>query len=236
MGLCFSDAATKAIMDKSHKVDHDMDMRKREAERRIKLLLLGERSPPARPQRPMQPALPTHRRVVPSARSGRPSALPTLPPSGARGRGAAAPPALRPGAVGTPSTCDALSLRPLARLKQAPFARAFPGPAGSGESGKSTIFKQMRILHGKGFSQDEREKMVEVIQQSIMAQMQVLVDMAEELDCSIADTKSAAAFGELDPSSYDSEAAEIVSSLWGDTGIQRAYELRSRFQLNDSAA
>lgn len=46
MGLCFSDAATKAIMDKSHKVDHDMDMRKREAERRIKLLLLGERALP----------------------------------------------------------------------------------------------------------------------------------------------------------------------------------------------
>lgn len=42
MGLCFSDAATKARVEESRRVDKEMDVAKREAERRIKLLLLGE--------------------------------------------------------------------------------------------------------------------------------------------------------------------------------------------------
>jgi hypothetical protein len=42
MGLCFSDAATKARVEESRRVDKEIDLAKREAERRIKLLLLGE--------------------------------------------------------------------------------------------------------------------------------------------------------------------------------------------------
>jgi len=111
-----------------------------------------------------------------------------------------------------------------------------PFCAGSGESGKSTIFKQMRILHGKGFSQEEREKMVDVIQQSILTQMQVLVDMAAELSCPVEDSDALAAFTEADPTTYDASLASVVERLWADAGIQGAYALRSRFQLNDSAS
>lgn len=108
--------------------------------------------------------------------------------------------------------------------------------AGSGESGKSTIFKQMRLLHKSGFSTDEKERLVDVIKGSILSQMQVLLDMAAELDTPITDAAAAEAFAECDPSEFDSATAEIVSRLWKDPAIQSTYELRSRFQLNDSAA
>ena len=38
--------------------------------------------------------------------------------------------------------------------------------AGSGESGKSTIFKQMKILYGTGFKDDDRKQQVPVIMQN----------------------------------------------------------------------
>lgn len=34
---------------------------------------------------------------------------------------------------------------------------------GAGESGKSTIFKQMRVIYGKGYSEDERKAMLPII-------------------------------------------------------------------------
>jgi guanine nucleotide-binding protein G(q) subunit alpha len=94
----------------------------------------------------------------------------------------------------------------------------------------------MRILHGKGFSQDEREKTVETIQHSILQQMQVLVDTADELEIVAADPGLVHAFQELDPTSYSADTADIVGKLWEDAGIQETYSKRSKFQLNDSAA
>jgi guanine nucleotide-binding protein G(i) subunit alpha len=98
------------------------------------------------------------------------------------------------------------------------------------------VFKQMRILHGKDFSPAEREAMGEVIHQTILAQMQVLVEMSEELGCPIVDREAVELFHKLDPSVFDAATAAVIKRLWSDPGIKSTYEMRSRFQLNDSAA
>jgi len=56
---------------------------------------------------------------------------------------------------------------------------------GPGESGKSTIFKQLRILYGKGFSQHEMEFYLCEIRVNIISQMKTLVEANEQLGIKI---------------------------------------------------
>jgi len=53
---------------------------------------------------------------------------------------------------------------------------------GSGESGKSTLFKQMRILYGKGFDAAERVKFLPKIGFNMMEGLQVLCQALMDLE------------------------------------------------------
>jgi guanine nucleotide-binding protein subunit alpha len=48
---------------------------------------------------------------------------------------------------------------------------------GAGESGKSTIIKQMRIIHSGGFPEDERRQTRAVIYSNIVVAFKVLLDI-----------------------------------------------------------
>ena len=52
---------------------------------------------------------------------------------------------------------------------------------GTGESGKTTFIKQMRILHGKPYSQDELDNFRILVYRNIYIAVQVLVDAMETL-------------------------------------------------------
>ena len=47
---------------------------------------------------------------------------------------------------------------------------------GAGESGKSTIFKQMRILFGAPLSEEEKVQITPVVYANTIASMKILVD------------------------------------------------------------
>ena len=53
---------------------------------------------------------------------------------------------------------------------------------GTGESGKSTFIKQMRIIHGNGFSDNDRKHMVGVIHTNILESMQSLCNAVINLN------------------------------------------------------
>jgi signal recognition particle GTPase len=57
---------------------------------------------------------------------------------------------------------------------------------GAGESGKSTLIKQMRIIHGSGYSVEEREKLIKPIYQNIYMSMSTIIKAMEELKISYA--------------------------------------------------
>lgn len=56
---------------------------------------------------------------------------------------------------------------------------------GTGESGKSTFIKQMRIIHGEGFPENHRCEMRHLVYQNIMSSMQKMVSAAENFDLDI---------------------------------------------------
>jgi len=118
---------------------------------------------------------------------------------------------------------------------------------GAGESGKSTLFKQMITLYGTGFTEKERKTYVAVIFQSIIASSAELarqsIELAKQQEhsrCQVQNPKAQEVlqfFMERkgEEISMNSEFVANVKLLWADPGIQATYTLRAKFQLNDSA-
>ena len=56
------------------------------------------------------------------------------------------------------------------------------GPfAGTGESGKSTFIKQLRIIHGAGYSEEDKRGFTKLVYQNIFTAMQAMIRAMETL-------------------------------------------------------
>lgn len=115
---------------------------------------------------------------------------------------------------------------------------------GAGESGKSTIFRQMKIIHQNGFAQEERILYKDIIFSNVITAMKVLVDATLIFDISInpENGERAQRVSSFDntgvpniPQLFVEGLAEDVKVLWADPGIRAAYLRRSEIQLIDSA-
>jgi energy-coupling factor transporter ATP-binding protein EcfA2 len=121
---------------------------------------------------------------------------------------------------------------------------------GTGESGKSTILKQMKILHMKGFSKEDKQKYKQIIHRNILDSIYSLVKAMNNLgvyygsqdNISRANriTKHCTSYAETDdgypdPTSLIHTLLIDIKALWSDNGIQSVYIRRSEFHLNDSA-
>ena len=108
---------------------------------------------------------------------------------------------------------------------------------GAGESGKSTVFKQMRILYGTGYSDAERRAVTPIVFNNTIASMKALLAIAEEAGVAGVPADLCARFAALsDDEEITPGVADLVTRLWADPGVQHAYNERHRFQLFDSAA
>ncbi|OQE19899.1 hypothetical protein PENSTE_c014G06397 [Penicillium steckii] len=114
---------------------------------------------------------------------------------------------------------------------------------GAGESGKSTIIKQMRIIHSRGFPEEERHQTRAVIYSNIVVAFKVLLDImnAENIDFEDANTQSLADL--LDNADADVGSDEAFSDLkvrdamrgmWKDSGVQKAVARGHEFALHDN--
>jgi len=114
---------------------------------------------------------------------------------------------------------------------------------GPGESGKSTIFKQMKILQvGGGYSEAELTAYRFIVFGNCITQMKVIVSAVETMNVEYGsdEAKEAAARINALPAGGDAWTPNVgkdIKLLWGDAGIQKAYGERNKlYQLNDSAA
>lgn len=53
--------------------------------------------------------------------------------------------------------------------------------SGTGESGKSTFIKQMRIIHGAGYSDEDKRGFTKLVYQNIFTAMQAMIRATETL-------------------------------------------------------
>lgn len=111
---------------------------------------------------------------------------------------------------------------------------------GAGESGKSTLFKQMITIYGKGFPPQERLKFVNVIHSNIINSIRILCEMSPSLGPVAPENAAslAAIESELksDDQKLDAKLCTHILALWKDPGIQKTYSQRAKFQICDSAA
>jgi len=118
---------------------------------------------------------------------------------------------------------------------------------GAGESGKSTLFKQMIMIYGtkeeKNMDEDVRKGYIEFVFNNLTTNAQALALASAEFGpAETPEGQEAVAFCRqfqddqgLDAPMTDN-TARMMRNLWADPGIQKTYEQRSHYQLNDSTA
>ncbi|XP_037121590.1 guanine nucleotide-binding protein subunit alpha-11-like [Syngnathus acus] len=112
---------------------------------------------------------------------------------------------------------------------------------GTAESGKSTFLKQIRILHGNGYTEAQRMTFIRMVCQNIITSIQALIEAMRVLgvhyedDSNIAlgERLSQVETGRVDR--LEEWQVKAVKLLWSDRGLQRCYDRRREFYLSDSA-
>ena len=108
---------------------------------------------------------------------------------------------------------------------------------GAGESGKSTIFKQMKVIYGKTFTDEERQQQIPTIFSNILAAMKTLCDQAVSFNL-VSSIQCKSDFDMLrgldENSPISMTVGDAVKALWNDPGIQLVWDRRSEFQIIES--
>ncbi|KAJ6249661.1 guanine nucleotide-binding protein g(o) subunit alpha [Anaeramoeba flamelloides] len=109
---------------------------------------------------------------------------------------------------------------------------------GTGESGKTTFLKQLRILHKEGFVEQDHEQYKITIKQNAIIHTKALISACTTYGWNLSEEnmKVAKKFLNYGTNAKDltTEVANEISALWGDEALQRAYHNRHLFQLPDS--
>ncbi|CAH0404234.1 unnamed protein product [Chilo suppressalis] len=112
---------------------------------------------------------------------------------------------------------------------------------GTGESGKTTIIKQMKILHVSGFSAAERTEKAVYIKHNIHESIFDIVSNMVHLGIALQQPRNVQAqsyilrCGPGGPPEYNEEYFDYVRQLWRDGGVRECFKRSNEYQLIDSA-
>ncbi|KAI0014175.1 guanine nucleotide-binding protein subunit alpha [Xylariaceae sp. FL0662B] len=113
---------------------------------------------------------------------------------------------------------------------------------GAGESGKSTILKQMKLIHEGGYSRDERESFKEIIFSNTVQSMRVILEAMESLELPLEDQRMEYHVqtifmqpAQIEGDVLPPEVGNAIEALWKDPGVQACFKRSREYQLNDSA-
>ncbi|KAI3357375.1 hypothetical protein L3Q82_015808 [Scortum barcoo] len=114
---------------------------------------------------------------------------------------------------------------------------------GAGESGKSTIVKQMKIIHEDGYSEEECKQYKVVVYSNTIQSIMAIVRAMGRLKIDFEDaarTDDARQLFALASSAEEgvvsADLTGVIQRLWSDAGVQACFDRSREYQLNDSAA
>ncbi|XP_063951330.1 guanine nucleotide-binding protein G(o) subunit alpha-like [Lytechinus pictus] len=114
---------------------------------------------------------------------------------------------------------------------------------GAGESGKSTIVKQMKIIHEEGFTAEDSKVYRPVVYSNLLQSMVSMLRAREKFESPfgeeereedaklVYDTVSKL----QDSAPYSPSLTAALQRLWTDSGLQEIFNRAREYQLNDSA-
>jgi len=99
---------------------------------------------------------------------------------------------------------------------------------GTGESGKSTFVKQLKIIHANGFSDKEREEFKSAIINNIIYCIRALITGAETIGAKVKAKESSEVVMQPEydilSNSFPDELVDHIKKLWKDKGILESAE------------
>ncbi|KAK7688009.1 hypothetical protein QCA50_008379 [Cerrena zonata] len=111
---------------------------------------------------------------------------------------------------------------------------------GSGDSGKSTILKQMRLIHRVPFSQQEIENYRQLVFNNLTHGMKYILDAMDDMGIALSDDSVSHvqliddAIDLRDGQPFPQEYYEPLKKLWEDPSVQKAWERGNEAALPDN--
>lgn len=131
----------------------------------------------------------------------------------------------------------------LKRDRQAYYSEVKMLLLGAGESGKSTILKQMKLIHEGGYSEREKRAFRAIIYSNIITSLKTILNAMDKLGVPLGSSSCAGhkefVQGLSEQQGADQLSPQIVNALmilWADQGVQEAFSRNgAEYHLNDSA-
>jgi guanine nucleotide-binding protein G(o) subunit alpha len=114
---------------------------------------------------------------------------------------------------------------------------------GAGESGKSTIVKQMKIIHDSGFTTEDFKQYKPVVYsntiQSMVAILRAMPNLGLSFGNNERESDAKLVFDVVsrmeDTEPFSDDLLTGMMRLWTDPGVQECFARSNEYQLNDSA-
>lgn len=113
---------------------------------------------------------------------------------------------------------------------------------GAGESGKSTIVKQMKIIHSSGFSDEECLGFKAALFENLLETMCAVVDNMDLLGVDYSNPQLESRASELkhvvvpQRGDLDMRTLRLLEQLWLDRGVQQCFTHAHQFHVSDGAS
>jgi len=107
---------------------------------------------------------------------------------------------------------------------------------GTGDAGKSTFAKQMKVIHREGFTKPELEKFKDILRENCLQAMQKLLFACKEWQIDIPKKMRSAAESVISAQLLTEELASEIKGLWATEAVQQAFERNNELQLPGGAS